>query len=229
MGKPVGFMDLPGELRNDIYGWLVEWGALALMRTNSGIRMEMESLVDERATYRMYVNHTDPAGDRRGRPSRERVGRVQNVEIHWKLPYFDGDEHSEEKWSVAGSGLEASARRRRCAVYLERPPWRATWVRPWHAMAWAELSGFSTVEVRTVGNGELAEQMGRTLMDITLDACLRCFVEVLEQLWGRCEHGISEGGRVASFRPRAEGRNRCRETQLTYHGTPLKDSTAIGL
>ena len=142
-----------------IYEELISIGEMvSMMMTCSGVCEEMVPLVDMLATYKMYVNYPGKGDFRKSSSlSRERLGRIGNVEIHW-LASYEGNDYGKEDDEDVLLGLDPLVGRRRCILFLERSEEREEGLLEVDGedvlRLRSKLVGFDEVEVRVRRSGE---------------------------------------------------------------------------
>ena len=146
MNTDVRLCGLPGEVRNEIYRYLISCGDLSLMRTNRQIYTEMMGLVLSSTPYRLYVNYPLEARYPRRLSSGRIAEGIQNVEIHWRFQRYR--RFLKCGGSVWALQLDPLVSRKRCVVYFERTIYMASWIKARDLTALGELAVFSEVIFR---------------------------------------------------------------------------------
>ena len=199
---------IPGEIRNEIYRYLIESREIAMMRTNSTVREEMRGMVTTMIPWRLSLgeaHNKDGAHD-------FRLGKmkdgVRDLEIRWNLPDpCNGSEPLEGGVAERLDELELGGRRRRgcCVILIERGSYKATWFQVNDVEALAKLDVFEEVTIRI--------RMGETVCPARLSSHKIELVAVelrawLETAWGQCQCRQGGGGKELSlcFRPGGDGR-----------------------
>ena len=148
---PFRFQDLPGELRNDIYGNVSLSDKMSLLRTSRFINSEVSPFFYREAAYHNLINvRFKPWYSRMPmfRPLPQHIkDKIQNLDVYRVL---DSPEPRNED-DIEALDWDPHICRRTCRVFFKWNPW----VTPWYSCLrnsdfgpLQTLAGFETVEIR---------------------------------------------------------------------------------
>ena len=196
------FSRLPGELRNQIYGFLVASRDLAILRTNRVISNEVIPLVEKEIPYRMFVNYPKGPERRSNLPIRGTGERIQNVDVCWSLPDLD-DEVERDDESILAFRWDPNIPRGVCSVYLETHPLYYTFMEPDDFEAMKTLQSFEEVVFHIVPKfleGDPVSECFDKTLEKAVDM-VSAFRQELELALGVAVEGLDNKGRYLAFRP----------------------------
>lgn len=87
-------LELPQELRDEIYGYLVHSGDLAILQVSRQTTSEVLHRIYTKASFRFYVNSAEAC--RNVQPQENVALKIQNLELQWDLSNFDCQRNSHE-------------------------------------------------------------------------------------------------------------------------------------
>ena len=80
-------LKLPQELRDEIYGYLLHSGDLAILQVSRQTTSEVLYRIYTKASFRFYVNSAKAC--RNVQPQENVAQKIQNLELQWDLSNFD--------------------------------------------------------------------------------------------------------------------------------------------
>ncbi|KAK3169672.1 hypothetical protein OEA41_009056 [Lepraria neglecta] len=196
------FSRLPGELRNQIYGFLVASRDLAILRTNRVISNEVIPLIDKEIPYLMFVNYPKGLECRSNLPTRGTGERIQNVDVCWSVPDHD-DEFDRDDEGILAFRWDPNIPRGVCSVHLEIHPFHHTFMEPDDFEAMKTLQSFEEVVMHIVPKF-LEGAPVLECFDETLEKAVdmvSAFRQELELALGVAVEGLDNKGRYLAFRP----------------------------
>ena len=141
---------LPGELRNHIYSYLLSTGHPQFLRASKALYLEGSALMAKDGIYRMSFGML-PEKINYLLPSQRIVDTIHNLDIRVNLSYYGwgswAPERCEDLWLLRVFG-EPGYTRGRCSVTIEVYPSTAEYLLARFCMALRLLSDFETVVVR---------------------------------------------------------------------------------